>query len=357
MPIAVIEEKLGYEIAREVLREDLEAIRKEPIVCNLLAKDGSSILRGAGFISEWQVTSKTIGFKLPELIMSSIQGLDKTNSIFLDINWSIFNHFSGKYEAIVYKLCRDYVGVGRTPYMELAKFRDYMGIEKDEYPLFKKLNVRLISGPCKKINESPLSDIDVEPILDRQRKVVVGLYFKVSWRRQKSLPFVDFNTVPNDMLEDCFAKARVGITARVRQTYLEGRTHEQVKLCIDRANVYADKLIQSGKAAPNYGAIYRTAITQGWGDEQVQVADVAQTAPAEVAPLPEPTAASIDKAGEDFDRVMSGFALMAPQKQAELLAAYQAAIKLDSLRRSFEKSGITSTAHKKLFAAFLIALN
>lgn len=82
LPIATFEHWLGYELVRGELKADLESIRREPIIYNVLGKDGKKILRGAGFISEWELTANWVGFKLPSFLMESIQQLDLKNSIF-----------------------------------------------------------------------------------------------------------------------------------------------------------------------------------------------------------------------------------------------------------------------------------
>jgi plasmid replication initiation protein len=104
------------------------------------------------------------------------------------INLEIFNHFTGKYEAIIYKLCKDYIGISRTPNMTLKQFREYMGIRVSEYAEFKKLNARVISEPVHKINQSEVSDILVFPEFQREGRKVVGLYFRTQYKLQTSLP-------------------------------------------------------------------------------------------------------------------------------------------------------------------------
>lgn len=355
MPIAVIEERFGYELSRDSLRDDLEAIRKEPIICNLLGKDGASVLQGAGFISEWRISAKTLAFKLPDLITQSIQNLDNTSSIFLDINWSIFNHFSGKYEAILYKLCRDYVGVSRTPYIELEKFREYMGISDDEYPLFKHLNGRVISGPVKKINESPLSDIDIEAIMDVKNRSVVGLYFKVSWRLQKSLPFELLNglDIGAEKPEVCFDQCRVDISPKIRQGYLSLLSQADIATCIARANEYADKVISKERKSPNYGALYRTAIEAGWHNEAPKPA-ASPAKPETESSVRDQSPGKATKPAVDENQVlMAAFEKLPQDEKKRLLDLYQASLTLEPLRRSFLKSGLNTTAHRNFFLNFL----
>ena len=129
-PKSDIDKILEYEIKKDVLKEELEKIRREPIVINYLEKDNTAVAHGMGFISEWKVSSKTVKFKIPSFLEGVMKGLDNPLAMFQLLNWQIFNHFSGKYEAVIYKLCKDYVGVKNTPYMTVETFREYMGLKK-----------------------------------------------------------------------------------------------------------------------------------------------------------------------------------------------------------------------------------
>lgn len=248
---------IGYEPVKAELRADFEAIRKEPIIYNVLGKDGKKLMRGAGFISEWEISSNWVGFKLPGFLRDCIEQLDLKSSIFQALNWSVFNSFSGKYEAILYKLCRDYVGVTRTPYMSLENFRDYMGIADDEYTDFKRLNQWAISEPLKRINASEISDISIEAEFKRETRKIVGLWFKVTPKRQTVLDFGD---------DPAFRFAKVDIPLPQQKQYLASRPPELVELSIQRANEYADEQERQGKEV-NLGALYRKAIEEEWGKD------------------------------------------------------------------------------------------
>ncbi len=248
---------IGYEPVKSELRGDLEAIRKEPIIYNVLGKDGKKMMRGAGFLSEWEISSNWVGFKLPSFLRDCVERLDLKSAIFQALNWSIFNSFTGKYEAIIYKLCKDYIGATRTPYMLLDDFRSYMGVGQDEYTDFKRLNQWVISGPLKRINESEIADISIEAEFKRENRKVVGLWFKVVPRQQTVM---DFGSDP------AFRFARVDIPITQQKQYLDACSPQLVELSIQRANEYADEQQKQGKEV-NLGALYRKAIHEEWGKE------------------------------------------------------------------------------------------
>lgn len=256
-PMQRLTDHLGYEPNKTELRADLEALRKEAIIYNVLGKDGQSAQRGSGFISEWEVSSNWVGYKLPDFLVKCVEGLDLKNAIFQQLNWSIFNSFSGKYEAILYKLCKDYVGVQRTPHMGIAVFREYMGLRETEYSAFKDLNKFVISGPIKKINESKLADIEIKVDFTKESRRVVGLQFLIKRKFQMDLGFGD---------DPAFASAKVTIALAQQQKYLAEKPAEEVALAIERANEYADDQEKKGSQV-NFGALYKTAIMQGWGHE------------------------------------------------------------------------------------------
>jgi Initiator Replication protein len=266
---SAFEEALGYELVQSELKDDLEAIRREPIIYNFLNKDKQPVKRGSGFLSEWEVSANWIGFKLPGFLEDSIQSLDLRYAIFQKINWSVFSSFTGKYEAILYKLCRDYMGAGLTPVMSLTQYRDYMGLNEKEYAEFKDLSKFLISAPIKKINESGASDITIKAIFVREARKVATVQFEVTKKAQTLMDFGD---------DLAFRATLVSIPLAQQKIYLEAKDRESIALSIERANEYIANKEKTEKIQ-NIGAVYRTAILEDWGhdlkskkerDEQVQ---------------------------------------------------------------------------------------
>lgn len=255
--LTTIGDWLGYEPNKSELREDLRAIRREEIIYNALNKDGKEVMRGAGFISEWEMSSNWIGFKLPDFLRESIEQLDIRGSIFQALNWSVFNSFTGKYEAIIYKLCKDYIGVRRTPVMSLETFREYMGLKPTEYAEFKDLNKFVISSPVARINESEVSDILVEVVFTREARKVATVQFLVTPKKQTMLDLGDDPT---------FQFAQVPITPAQQKKYLAEHTPEEINSSILRANEYAAEQEAKGKSV-NLGGLYRTAIEEDWGKD------------------------------------------------------------------------------------------
>lgn len=243
---------------KSIIFDDLKALKNITVSYNILEKDGQKAKVGHGFISEWSVSNNRIGYILPSTFVSMMLELDENKqNIFQILNWEIFNSFSGKYEAIIYKLCKDYVGIGKTPKFSIDKFREYLGLKNNEYEEFKILNHWTIKNPIKSINKSEISDIDINVEFERKGRKIVSLQFIVK-QKQKALPFDEKNP------HIAFASTKISIKTEKQQEYLEKYSNEQIEAILERANEYIEKLSNSGKKI-NIGAIYNKAFNEGWG--------------------------------------------------------------------------------------------
>ena len=267
VPLAKLIDYLGYEPVKSELRDDFEVLRKEPIIINILSKDGHKVQRGMGFISEWEVASKTIGFRLPSFLQDVMKGLDDARAIFHLLHWEIFSSFNGKYEAILYKLCKDYVGVQRTPYMSIAEFRQYIGLQENEYPQFAELNRWTITKPLKVINESVVSDILIDVEFKRNGRKAEGLHFKVQYKQQK-LSIASITDSTKDS-HPAFVHAKITLPPDEQKKYIQEYGVDVVMATIERANLFVDERLAKAEVV-NIGAIYSSAFTGGWGVQYLQ---------------------------------------------------------------------------------------
>lgn len=354
-----IKSHIGYELSKFEFRRDLGKLRQEPITVNYFEKDDGEVLHDMGFISESKTYTKAIRFRLPSFLEDVMKGLDQPKAIFQLINWEIFNHFTGKYEAIIYKLCRDYVGVINTPYMTIEEFREYVGLKPNEYKGFMDLHRYIIKNPVNKINESSLSDITVSYSLRREGKKVIGLYFSAKNKHQTSIPFQEFkqNLV--------FQFAKIHIETSLQSEYLALRSPEEIELCIERVNEYAEEQNKGGKTV-NYGALYRKSILEGWhigyAEHKAQKAAIALKSEAEKeAKERQADAERIEKEKElkaekekkeKTSKALALFdALPEPQKQA--LRQEFAETLSDITRKIFMSKGEKSPINRHAFIKFL----
>lgn len=280
IPISKLSEMLGYEVSKKLLKNDLMALRREDIILNYLEKDGIPVIKGSGFISEWKIKGSKVGVILPTFLLDVLRGDEKAKEMFLLLNWDIFNSFSGKYEAIIYKLCLDYMGLdkvlgyGKTPQMSIDEYRDYIGLADGEYTQFKELNRWTISKPIANINSNDLSDITVEPQFIKKANKVVALYFTAKYKRGRR-PLVASNPIKSD--QQAFQMAdlpflgelRINLSKRKIQEYVGKYSEDEIKSIINRANSYLDKQESQGKVVKNIAGVYYKAFDEGWSKDDI----------------------------------------------------------------------------------------
>lgn len=297
--LSELEKMMGYEISKKFLKQDLEALRKEPIVLNYLEKDGKPSAKGSGFLSEWKVKGSRVGFVLPSFILNVLKGDEDAREMFLLINWNIFNSFAGKYEAIIYKLCLDYMGMdrvlgyGRTPQMTIESYRGYIGLQDHEYKQFFELNRWTITKPIANINRNELSDIEVEVHYITQGRKVTGLFFTAKYKKgrrpvigieqivgkQKINPPSINTDAPATTSDDSHSTAaekhpafdglRIKLSARKIKAYLNQYSEEQIQSIIERANEYLDQSSEQGKKIENIAGVYYKALDEGWDSDRI----------------------------------------------------------------------------------------
>ena len=344
---------LGYTPNKTEIFKDFLALKNETIAFNVLEKDGQEAKYGAGFISEWKVTSQRVAFKFPSMLENVMRGLAEPKAIFQLLNWSIFNHFSGKYEAIIYKLCKDYVGVQKTPYMTVEEFREYMGLSVTEYAPFMKLNEWVIKRPCDRINDSEVSDIEVQPDYERQGRKVLGLRFLVKKKHQTTIQFPEFETSP------VFRFAKVHLEPAAQQEYLSLREPDEVELCIERANEYGEQQEKAGKTV-NYGGLYRKSIAEGWHvqhQEKTAKKEAVDTrkrkAVAEVSVATETEKLHAEYLVQKITDALAHFDALPTDRKDGIRALFLASLPVLGMKKSFEKNGERHTIHRAAFVKFL----
>ncbi|GAB3552095.1 hypothetical protein GCM10027343_37190 [Noviherbaspirillum agri] len=356
LPMAVISEALGYTPNKKELWDDLEALKNQTIAYNFLSKDGGTAKRGTGFITEWEVHATRVGFKFPSFIIDVVKGLDEPRAIFQMLNWQIFNAFSGKYEAIIYKLCRDYRGVRKTPYFDLASFRKYMGIEDHEYKEFRDLNRIVITGPVKTINSSDVSDLNIDVEFEKRGRKVVGLRFLIEPKQQTIIPFEHEDN-------PAFRFAKVPIDVATQQKYLELRSPREIEMCIERANQYGEQEAKKGRAAPNYGALYRKAIQEGW--HVTLIAN--EEAKKEVTKRKDATEKVLKAKAEEQEarnaqvaaRISEAFAAfdtLPEDRKDEIRESFRSTLTVVAMRKSFDKQGEQAPLIRSQFAEYFLSL-
>lgn len=272
----VVDTYLKYDFSTQKLHHCLEALRIEPLLMNILEKDGQPALHSAGFISESKITSARIQFKLPSVVCDAIEA--GNDSFFSLINWEIMSELPGKYETLLWKLCNDYKraglaekGYGSTPELTIADYRTYMGVKDHEYKQAPDFNRHCLYLPIDKINDSVAGDFTIELIVRRKGRAIATVAFRIHPKKKAPDALI---------LSSLFSEAQVEIPLTLQEWALEKLSDDDVRNSIRKANSYISKLAESDKQF-SAGAIYRKALEENWGKELTESERVRQSLSAE----------------------------------------------------------------------------
>lgn len=171
----------------EYLKEASLAMLRCIVQYNVLGKDGSLERWGATALLAQADIQKKKGLFIyaysPEL-RRRLHNPEMYARLDLDLQ----KQFDSKYALALWELCTDYLGSGReygeTPFIPLETFRKLMGIADGMYPLFMRLNEKVIKPAIVEVNR--VSDFRVTMDCQRQGRKVTALKFKM--RRVARLP-------------------------------------------------------------------------------------------------------------------------------------------------------------------------
>ena len=198
--VSVVElsRKLGYASNdTEHLKETLEALVDCTVEWNVLDKDKVEEWGVASLLAEARIKDGICTYAYPPYLRYKLYN----PRIYTKLNLRLQNQFTSKYALVLWEVCFDYFDTeraqGETPFIRLESFRELMGLEKDEYKIFKALNRDVIKPAIKEINT--LTDYFVEVEQKRFKRRVAELKFRIT--KVKQLPvqesvFPDIENLP-----------------------------------------------------------------------------------------------------------------------------------------------------------------
>ena len=186
--VAELAKSLGFDSHNEdYLKETLEALVDCTVEWNILGKDKKGEWGVAALLASAAISNGicTYGFA-PHLRYKLYNP-----RIYTKLNLRLQNRFTSRYALILWEVCFDYFDIarnkGETSFIPLETFRELMGLEKDEYPLFKEFNRNVIKPAIKEINE--LTNFCVEIETKRIGRKIGELKFRIS--RLKEIPTLE----------------------------------------------------------------------------------------------------------------------------------------------------------------------
>ena len=186
--VAELAKSLGFN-SRDYdhLKETLKALVDCTVEWNILEKDKKGEWGVAALLASAKIKNGicTYGFA-PHLRYQLYNP-----RIYTKLNLRLQNRFTSRYALILWEVCFDYFDIarnkGETSFIPLETFRELMGLEKDEYPLFKEFNRNVIKPAIKEINE--LTNFCVEIETKRIGRKISELKFRIS--RLKEIPTLE----------------------------------------------------------------------------------------------------------------------------------------------------------------------
>jgi hypothetical protein len=168
------------------LKEALEKLTTTAVRWNILRKDKS----------EWGVFPLLAGAVIKQGVLTYafspflVERL-RNPRMYARISLSLQNKFQSKHALALYELCLDYFdferSYGETPLISVNEFRELMGVDADEYPVFARLNEKVIKKAVNEIND--LSDLCVTVRYERFQRKIDAIKFCINRKTEIALPF------------------------------------------------------------------------------------------------------------------------------------------------------------------------
>lgn len=228
--MAELSAKLGFgDGNQEYLKEMLRSLRSCEVEWNLLNKDKKQVWGVASLLASAEIENGicTYGFA-PHLRRQLYNP-----RIYAKLNLRLQNQFKSRYALVLWEVCFDYFDTdrdqGETPFISLEVFKELMGLEKDEYPLFKELNRNVIKPAVKEINDLTNYHIEVERKRVGRR---IGL-LKFSITRVEQIPiqeslFPDIENLPVVAIELVQADVDRNVALKIAKAEWDFITPEQL---------------------------------------------------------------------------------------------------------------------------------
>ena len=185
MSVADLAAKLGFDSKND---EYLKGMIKSLVDCtvewNILGKNNKQVWGAASLLGSVEIENGICTYNFPAHLRMKLYN----PIMYTKLNLRLQNQFKSQYALILWEVCFDYFSVergnGETPFIPLETFRELMGVESDEYPLFGEFNRNVIKSAVKEINA--LTDYFVEVEQKRFARKVAELKFRIA--RVKKFP-------------------------------------------------------------------------------------------------------------------------------------------------------------------------
>ena len=271
--------KLGFgDGNQEYLKEMLRSLRSCEVEWNLLNKDNKQEWGVAGLLAEVRLADGICFYQFPHTLRLKLHN----PRVYAKLNLRLQNQFRSRYALVLWEICFDYFDTdrdrGETPFIALEVFKSLMGLEKEEYPIFKVLNRDLIKPAIKEIND--LTNYHVEVEHKRLGRRIGELKFRITKVKQfpvqESL-FPDIENLPPVAIELVQAEIDRNMAMKIADQAWDFVSPEKLPepgIYPDFLTYIAEKIEISCHAAEikNRGGFIIEAIRENYQNSEVQKA-------------------------------------------------------------------------------------
>ena len=271
--------KLGFDSGNQTyLKEVLKSIVDCTVEWNLLNKDNKQVWGAASLLAFVEIEDGICFYQFPHPLRLKLHN----PRVYAKLNLRLQNQFTSKYALILWELCFDYFDTdrdkGETPFIPLETFKELMGLDETDYPVYKVLNQSVIKPAIKEINDLTAYNVEVEQ--KRLGRRVAELKFRIT--RVKQLPiqesvFPDIENLPPVALELVQARVDRKVAEKIAEQQWAFVTPEKLPppgTYSDFAAYVAEKIEMSLSAATveNRAGYIIEAIRENYHDERVRKA-------------------------------------------------------------------------------------
>ena len=195
--------KLGFNSRDyDYLKEVLKSIVDCKVEWNVLDKDKEEEWGVASLLAEVRIRDGICFYQFPHTLRLKLHN----PRVYAKLNLRLQNRFRSRYALVLWEVCFDYFDTerdqGETPFIPLEAFKELIGLEVGEYPVFKILNRDVIKPAVKEINN--LTDYLVEVEQKRVKRRVAELKFRITKIKQIPIQeslFPDIENLPSVAIE------------------------------------------------------------------------------------------------------------------------------------------------------------
>lgn len=201
--VAELAAKLGFNSKNEnYLKEILEALVDCKVKWNILDKDKEEEWGVAVLLASADIKNGicTYGFA-PHFRLKL-----HNPRIYAKLNLRLQNRFKSQYALVLWEVCFDYFDAdrdqGETPFVSIETFKELLGLEKNDYPVFSEFNRSVIKPAVKEINDLTNYSIEVEQ--KRIGRRIAELKFRIIKVKQTPIQeslFPDVDNLPPIAIE------------------------------------------------------------------------------------------------------------------------------------------------------------